>query len=109
MIQAYAEYKAAGGLENGCRLCEVPAVKTYKFWKISTPKFPFDKIAQVHDMLLPIRHTDEHGLTEEEKAELLLLKHSDEIQEKYEFMIEATHNKKSIPAHFHLHMMVPKE
>ncbi len=108
MTQKYADYRAAGHLDNGCRLCDVPAIKQYKFWKIAEAKFSFDRVAVKHNMLLPLRHTVETGLTEEEKQELLDIKNGD-IQTEYEFIIEATTKKKSIPSHFHLHLIVAQD
>ncbi len=109
MVQKYADYKAQGGLDNGCRLCETEPLKKFKYWKITGNKFPFDKVAKTHHMLLPLRHTKEIDFTEEERQELLEIKHSEDIQNEYEFLIEATHKIKSIPAHFHIHLLVTKE
>ncbi len=106
--QKYTDYRIQGGLDGGCRLCDAQAVKEYRFWKVSINNFPYDRIAEVHHMLLPIRHTDEAGLTEEERQELLAIKDG-YVQHHYEFMIEASQKHKSIPAHFHLHLIVAKE
>lgn len=109
MTKEYDDFKAAGGLQDGCRLCDVPAIKQFEYWKISQPKFTFDRIAELHHMLLPLRHTTELTLTDKEQKELLEIKHSPDVQEAYEFIIEASHKKKSIPAHFHVHLVVAKD
>ncbi|HVZ76187.1 MAG TPA: hypothetical protein VG934_02890 [Candidatus Paceibacterota bacterium] len=109
MTQKYKDYREQGGLDHGCPLCEAEPLKKYTYWKITDNKFPFDRIAQRHEMLLPLRHTNELGLTEEEKSELLAIKHSDDIQGSYQFMIEATEKQKSIPGHFHIHLLVAKD
>jgi hypothetical protein len=57
-------------------------------------------------MIVPLRHVGEDELSEEEKAELLAIKKS-YINEHYDYSLEAT--GKSIPNHFHLHLIVTKE
>lgn len=109
MTQRYKDYRDQGGLENGCRLCDSEPIKKYRFWKITDNKFPFDRIAKVHYMLMPLRHTTEAGFTEEERFELFEIKHGVDIQDDYDFIIEAMHKKKSIPDHFHLHLIVAKD
>ena len=42
----YRKYRAQGGLEGGCRLCEAPATKTFEHWKIINNKFPYDLVAK---------------------------------------------------------------
>lgn len=37
-------------------------------------KYPYDAVAEQHDLLMPIRHVDEAGLLPEELAELATLK-----------------------------------
>ncbi len=103
----YEEYKAAGGLAGGCKLCEAPPLKVFKYWALVKNNFPYDKIAEVHDMLIPKRHVTEEELSQEEWHEFQQIK-DEYIHKEYEFMIEATHRKKSIPAHFHLHLLVAK-
>ena len=107
--QKYAEHKAGGGLDGGCRLCKHPALTLYQYWKITDNNFPYDRVAKKHNMLIPLRHATELDLTEEERNELLAIKHSAAIQENYEFIVEPNWNKKSIPNHFHLHLLVVKE
>src|SRR6185369_7348001 len=104
----YDAYKAAGGLENGCRLCERKPLKTFKYWRIIGNKFPFDRIAKVHHMIVPKRHVAEPQLRQAEVSEFRRIK-EDYLNKKYEFLIEATHLKKSIPEHFHIHLVIVKE
>lgn len=107
MFQKYADYRAQGGLDNGCRLCEAEPIKKFNFWKLTDNKFPFDRLAKTHHMLLPIRHALEADLKEEEKNELIEIKQI--LDNDYNFIIEATNKTKSIPTHFHLHFIVAKD
>src|SRR5579859_2574587 len=104
----YQEAIANGALEQGCALCAKKAMQTFSHWKIIQNDFPYDRIASVHHMLVPTRHITEPELTEEEYNELLELKKS-HLNQNYEYLIEATPKLKSIPSHFHLHLIVSKD
>lgn len=53
----YHDYLDARGADVGCPLCRKSPLKQFMFWKIVANDFPYEKIAQTHDMLLPVRHT----------------------------------------------------
>ena len=102
----YQEYLGAP-VVGGCDLCRKPALQSFTYWKITENRFPYDLIAETHHMLLPIRHVTEEQFTPEEITELLMIKRST-VAEEYEWIIEASPKKKSIPSHFHLHLIVGK-
>ena len=113
----YAEWKLERGLEKGCPMCTnepfkgfiyCAAVKEFTYWKIVINDFPYDKVAEKHHMLVPLRHVTEGELTEEEKQELQTIKPT-YLNDNYQFIIEATHKTKSVPEHFHLHLIVVRE
>lgn len=106
--EQYKKLIASGYLNGGCKLCEAPALREFSHWKIVENKFPYDRIARVHDMVLPKRHVEEDELSQEEKDEYRTIK-EDYIEQTYEYLIEATSKQKSIPEHFHLHLIIPKE
>jgi hypothetical protein len=105
---AYRTAKERGVLKGPCVLCTKPAKQQFEFWKVVENDFPYDKIAVVHDMLVPLRHVDERGLSSEETRELDTIKGSF-IHPNYEWILEATHKMKSVPAHFHIHMITAQE
>ena len=70
--------------------------------------FPYDRIAETHHMIIPNSHVTEEGLSDEVKREFKKIK-DEYIHKNYEYIIEATHKKKSIPEHFHLHLIVAKD
>jgi len=104
----YKAYIKNGGLEGGCRICEETTLKEFQGWKIIKNNFPYDKIAATHNMIVSKRHADEHGLSTDEWSELTKIK-NEYLHKEYDYFIEATHRKKSIPAHFHLHLIVAKD
>lgn len=103
---AYRAFRATGALDKFCPLCDKKSIQEYKFWKIVPNDFPYDLIAAKHDMIVPLRHAKEDDLTPEEISELKEIKESTLIN--YEFIIEATNTRKSIPTHFHLHLINTK-
>lgn len=108
MREKYNRYIANGGLEGGCRLCEAKTLKNFTYWRIIPNSFPYDRIATVHHMLVPLRHTAERDLTVAEREELRSLKQATYLNDNYEFIIEATRDTKSIPAHLHFHLVFTK-
>lgn len=97
-----------GLLDHGCRLCIKKALKEYKYWRIVENSFPWDNIAKTHHMVIPKRHITIDKLNREEKKEYEIIKEN-YIQPNYDTIAESTHKNKSIPAHFHLHLLVEKD
>ena len=92
---------------DGCPLCEKEPLKDLGLWRIVDNSYPYDRIAKVHHMIIPARHVSEDGLTKDEQEQFRELKNS-YIADNYDWIIEATHNNKSLPAHFHLHLLISK-
>lgn len=100
----YDAYRAEGRLAT-CKLCEATPLRSFRHWAIVKNNFPYDKIATVHNMIIPKRHVTEREISQEEWVEYQKIK--DEIlHAEYEFLIEATNKKKTIPGHFHIHLIV---
>lgn len=104
----YKRLRDKGHLEGGCKLCEHSSIKEFQYWKIIENSFPYTRIAQLHHMIIPKRHIKEEELSQEEWMEYREVKNG-YINENYEFIIEPTQRKKSIPAHFHLHLVIAKD
>jgi hypothetical protein len=90
-----------------CYICTAKAIKTYQNWKVIENEFPYDEVATKNDMIVPLRHTTEDNLTEQELREFTKIK--EDINDKYDMILENTHKRKSIPGHFHLHLLQIKE
>lgn len=104
----YQDYINTGVLENGCSLCKKKVLKEFNFWKIMENNFPYDRIASIHHMIIPIRHCSEEELTNSEKEEFRQIKKT-YLHSEYEWLIEGTYKMKSIPSHFHLHLIISNE
>lgn len=103
----YMDYIASGGLKNRCVLCDKESIIPFQHWKIILNDFPYDRVANIHHMLVPLRHCTEDELTEEEWDEYRSIKKNN--LDLYEFLLEATEHIKSIPQHFHVHLLRIKE
>jgi len=106
--EEYEAFKKEPAFRDGCRLCKEDSLEEFEYWRTIKAKFPYDRIAETHNMIIPKRHIDEVGLINEEKKELIELKKT-YIGENYHFIIEATTGIKSIPKHFHLHLIAVKD
>lgn len=92
-----------------CFICERKHKNKFKYWKIISNIFPYDKIASRHDMLVPLRHVSlESKFNGQEKKELLEIKERYLPRQDYDWIIENLPRKKSAPAHFHLHLIKHK-
>lgn len=107
MEERYREYRTISVLSEECILCKKEPIRSFKYWKIITNDFPYNRIAAQHHMILPIRHTNESSLTKEEWKEIVQIKQSD-IPE-YDYFLEPSRHSKSIPNHFHVHLTVVKD
>ncbi len=102
---AYRQHRAGLSPDEPCPLCyNAPATTMFTYWKIAENLFPYGRVAQKHDMLLPLRHVTEVELTKEELQELLEIKNNSIAD--YSAIFESTHDNKSIPNHFHLHLVI---
>jgi len=105
----YLKLISEGFLVNGCSLCkETKSIKEFKHWRILNNRFPWDRIAKTHHMIIPKRHTIYEKLNEIEKKEFEIIKVG-YIEEKYELIAEAMNKKKSIPKHLHIHLIILKK
>jgi hypothetical protein len=107
MKQRYKEYQASHPDNGTCALCDKKPIQAFKYWKVTSNEFPYDLIASEHHMLVPMRHVTEKELTADELHEFSEIK-SAYIASKYDYIIEATPKNKSIPTHFHLHLIIGK-
>ena len=107
MHQKYQDLIASGALEGHCALCDAKPLKTFTLWKLIDNDFPYDLVATTHHMLVPLRHASDSEVTKEEWIEYQQIKQSF-VQPEYEYILEATNKRKSIPAHFHVHLLITK-
>lgn len=91
-----------------CPICSRIPLAKFKYWKIIKNNFPYDRIAKKHDMIVPLRHIVEKDLKREEYLELIKIKNNFLKKEAYNYIMEATAHTKTLPEHFHLHLIVLK-
>ncbi len=103
---AYEDFKRHHGTIGGvCALCSKPTLVDFTHWRIVENEFPYDRIAKTHHMLISKRHITETEMNQDERTELQNIK-LNYVHTKYNSIIEMTLLKKTIPGHFHLHMIM---
>lgn len=107
MKNKYKDYLKNHPSDGSCPLCSKEAIRTFKHWKITDNAFPYDLIASKHRMVVPNRHVPEEELSGDELNELAKIKR-EFIDSDFDYIIEATTKNKSVPEHFHLHLIVGK-
>ncbi len=109
MENKYIEYRKDGHMVHTCNICEkAPLIKDFKYWKIVDVLFPWDRIAKIQHMIVPKRHIVYQELKDEEKKEFDEIKLG-YIDQKYDLIAETTNKIKTIPAHFHVHLLIFKD
>jgi hypothetical protein len=109
MEQKYIDYRKDGHMNHLCNICEkAPIIKEFKLWKIVGNLFPWDRVAKIQHMVVPKRHVVYEELSGEEKREFDEIKVG-YIEKEYEIIAEATNKIKTIPSHFHMHLIVMKD
>ena len=106
MSDKYAQERVADVKTDRCPLCDANIIAEYD-WKIIENKYPWDAVALQHDMIVPKEHLQEKELSSAAVDELYRLKY-EVLNTKYVFITEALPGSKSVPGHFHLHLIVPK-
>lgn len=104
----YGEFIASGGLRE-CPLCRLAPIRTFTHWKIVENEYPYDLVVELHHMLVPLRHVTDGELTDEELREFAELKHDVVLHDTYQYFMEAARPTQSVPAHFHVHLVVMKD
>lgn len=108
MHAKYEEGRKGVISDGSCPLCEAPSKSEFKHWRIVENIYPYDAVASLHDMLVTKRHiSKDNELTKEELDELHELKET-VLNETYTFVMEALPRNKSVPGHYHLHLIVSK-
>lgn len=107
MHSRYESERQADIDSGGCPLCDAPTIEEFTHWRIIPNKYPYDAVTVRHEQIVPKRHTDGKDLSEEEILELEELK-LNRLNKEFVFLFESLPKQKSIPGHYHLHLIVPK-
>lgn len=110
-LKKYKMYRERRGNDASCDFCKkkAPEHKTFAKWKIVKNLFPYDKIAETHDMLIPNRHfVCENEMNASEREELVRLKveilASLPRSKRYHAILENFQHSRTV-AHYHIHLI----
>ncbi|MFA5831138.1 MAG: HIT domain-containing protein [Candidatus Paceibacterota bacterium] len=112
-LEKYRAYKEKNKKEKPkCDFClDEPSDKKLVFahWKILKNIFPYDRIAEEHDLLIPRRHfSEESEMTAEEREELVFIKtRLLPKKKKYDLVWENFSHMRSV-SHYHVHLLRAK-
>lgn len=91
-----------------CPFCAETALKNFEHWKIIEARFPYDRIASTHHLLVTKRHCVQSELTADESLELFKILDSAELNEKYTHVLEVLKKRQSVSEHAHWHLIEQK-
>lgn len=104
----YLTVREARGSDFACPLCDRDAIQQFQHWKIIPNRFPYDRIAVTHHMIVSLRHVPDSELLPEEIDELIELKQGI-LRDSYDMLTESLGGHKSIPSHAHRHLITLKD
>ncbi len=105
--RAYEARKRQKNCDGLCALCaDHDTLEEYTHWRRMPNAYPYDRYFTHSDMLVLKRHSDERGLNENERAELIELK--GKLSETYDHFLENLPKQASIPHHYHIHLVTFK-
>ena len=85
-------------------LTDLPMVHQWHHWILVVNEFPYDKIASVHRLLVPLRRfIDESQMTNEEREELFRIKEEFAQHTEYDCLLENLRSNRTVPGQYHLH------
>ena len=91
-----------------CFLCAETTTK-WGYWRVIPNQYPYDNIAEKHDLLTPVRHVaTEAELTAEETAELRQIKAHLTQSGEYDVFWWNFPQAQTCPDHLHYHLLLLK-
>lgn len=100
--QTEESYQKRRGENTPCPFCAEDSLYSWEAWKIVKNEFPYDNLAEKHDILTLKAH--ERDMNNKEYSELKEIKKLKFIGE-YDCILENLPHSQSVPEHFHLHLI----
>ena len=101
--ESEAKYQARKRTDE-CPLCTAPVVEEWKYWRLIRNDYPYDLVAEKHDLLVLKEHSD--IITRNAWIELNESKYIFEFAPyEYHCVIENLPVRQSVPGHYHLHLL----
>lgn len=99
--KAYEEHMKLGTTD--CFMCKEEGITFGNEWKIIPNQFPYDAIAEKHDLLVLTNHTI--GTYSDASYALSMMKELLFKIQGYDAIIENAPANRSVPGHYHLHLI----
>lgn len=87
-------------------LRRIPSIWKGDYWIIVPNQYPYDRIASVHDLLVPRRLIGQQSeMSKDELAELIGIKESSWFKDTYDCILENVPRRRTLKHHYHLHLI----
>lgn len=105
--ETWEEYKGRRQDPTGpCAMCNLVHGESDQVWSIVANEYPYDAIAEKHDLLIPTHHAPHiEDFDEAELATLHLLLAKLEDSKEYDAVLWNFPNNQTVPGHFHIHLL----
>ena len=88
---------------------DIDAIEEWGYWKIVPDQFPYDRISKTHHLLVPKRiFASSKDMTAEERKEYESILET-YAKENYDVYIKKLSDNKTVPGHYHLHLLTLKK
>lgn len=105
--EAYQDRPKAS--EHECFLCDMETIEMCRYWFICENQFPYDAVASLHHMLVPIEHVSrETELSPAARRELELIFMQLNDRDTYDCIMRNFTVGQSHPTHLHYHLITWK-
>jgi diadenosine tetraphosphate (Ap4A) HIT family hydrolase len=97
----YQEYRDTK-IDGYCPFCERDLfIREWKHWILIENRFPYDRVAEVSDLLALKKHKGEMNDWERKELKKIL----EEIQGEYHAILMNFTHRQSLPKHLHFHLL----
>lgn len=87
-------------------LRDLPIVKKWKLWILVQNEFPYDKIADNHCLLVPLRQfAEDEDMYGTERSELFRIKEEFKQTKDFDAVFENVKHNRTVPDVYHLHAL----
>lgn len=102
-VKRYREHRAK---IKDADLTKLPQVERWGHWILVKNEYPYDRIAQKHCLLVPLRSfAEDEEMNGAERKELFMIKKWFARNKSFDILCESLPHDRSVPGVYHLHCM----
>ena len=106
-IKSYKErHRSLGAKIESVNLLNLPLVKRWNEWILVRNEFPYNKIAENHCLLVPLRtFSEDEEMSEVERQGLFSIKREFAESKDFDWVLECVKHSRTVPLVYHLHCL----